>query len=156
MSWSFYIKNGDLSLSGPKGFAVVTGVQKLLQDVKHWILEPQGTDPIHPSYGSIFDGGISSDGSPIEGYIGSNVIKERLLDVESEMRRILYAYQDQQLSRLKRDQSYLNGKNTFGPNEILYSVDGVDTQLVDNDKIVMQLKLKTQNGSSVTFVQPIE
>jgi len=154
MSWSFNVKNGDLDLSGPGGFSVVTGGQKLIQDLKHWLLESRGTDPMHPEYGSTLDGGVTSDGSVVEAFIGANIYKERLLDVESEIRRVLFSYQDQQLARLRSEQERLGGKNTFAPNEILYSVDGVNVRQID-DKVVAQLRLRTQNNADVSFIQPV-
>jgi hypothetical protein len=155
MSWSFNIKNGDLNQSGPGGFAVVTGGQKLLQDLKHWLLEPQGTDPLHPTYGSSLDGGQRKDGTVIEGLIGSTVYKERLLDAESEIRRVLFSYQQQQRARFQREISELGGKTTFAPNEILYSVDSVDVHQVD-DKLVTQVNIRTQNNTNISLIQPVE
>lgn len=155
MSWSFHIKGGDLNTGGPGGYVLITGIQKLIQDLRHWILHPQGADPMHLGHGSSLDTGVRKDGSVVEGFIGTSIIRDRLLEVESELRRILYSYQDQQLQRLLRDQELLDGKNTFAPNEILYSVDGVEVNQFD-DRVVAQLKIRTQNNTNVSFVQPVE
>lgn len=154
MSWSFHILNGDLNLGGPGGFATVSGTQKLIQDLKHWFLEPIGTDPMHPDYGSAFEGGVMPDGTQIEPQIGTVITGEALLAVESEVRRVLYAYQDQQLQRLNREAVLYSGKNTFAAGEILLSVDDVKVEQVA-DVVLATISLTTQSGNAVSFVTPI-
>lgn len=154
MSWSFHVHNGDLNMSGPGGFSVVAGSQKLIQDLKHWILEPQGTDPMHPDYGSAFDAGRRVNGTVVEGMIGEPLIRERLLDVESELRRILAAYQGQQLLRLQRDSAQFSGKNTFAPNEILQSVSNIAVDQLA-DRIICNVALRTHNNQDISLIQPV-
>ncbi len=153
MSWSFHIKNGDLNLSGPGGFAVVTGTQKLIQDIKNWLLEPRGTDPINPGFGSILDGGSLPDGSQSDSMLGT-VSRESLIGIESEIRRILSAYQQQQLLRLQRETIQLDGKNTFAAGEILASVNEVTVDQI-GDIAVARIFITTQSGQPLSFSQPV-
>jgi hypothetical protein len=154
MTWSLQIRNGDLALNGPGGFQQVSGMQKLIQDLRDWMLEPQGTDPVHPDYGSNLDGGTNPDGSLIETHIGSVIDRERLLDIESELRRILASYQQQQLARLQFETVQFGGKNTFSQAEILASVNEVAVEQF-GDVILARISVTAQDGSSITFVQPV-
>lgn len=154
MSWSFQLQNGDLSPFGPGGLAVVTGSQKLVQDLRCWLLESVGTDPLHLDYGSNLDGGKSPDGTIIESNIGSVIDKQHLLAIESEVRRVLNAYQEQQVNRLYRDQQALGGKNTFSAGEILYSIQSVQVTTV-GDVVVVQVGIQTADGQSVSLTTPV-
>lgn len=154
MSWSLYIRNGDLTIAGPGGFAIVTGPQKLIQDLKHWILENRGSDPMHPDFGSTLDGGTLPDGTTIPTSIGEVVDRERLMTIESELRRILIAYQEQQNDRLQREAALYGGKNTFAPGEILYQVNNVQIEQHE-DTIVAFISITTESGQNVEFPTPI-
>lgn len=154
MSWSFHIKNGDLNLAGPGGFATVTGQQKLIQDLKDWLLTPRGTDPMHPDYGSVLDGGILPDGTVANSYIGGLVTSENLIEIEAEVRRILAAYQQQQLDRLTRENALFGGKNTFSAGEILASVSDVNLQQV-GDTVLATCVIETANGDQLSFSQAL-
>lgn len=148
------MQGGDLSLGGPGGFSTVTGTQKLIQDLRNWILEPRGTDPDHPEYGSVLDGGTLPDGTVLESPVGSILDASVIMNMESEIRRILTAYQQQQLDRLQRESALYNGKNTFAPGEILYSIDKVDVQQYI-DVAIATVTITTSSGQIVPFNVPI-
>lgn len=154
MTWSFHLKNGDLNFAGPGGFATVTGQQKLIQDIKDWLLEPRGTDPMHPDYGSTLNGGVMPDGTLVDSVVGQPITGETLLDIESEVRRVLAAYQQQQQSRLTDEAAKYAGKNTFSAGEILAQVLAVNLQQ-QADTVFVQIVLQTADGSQVSFVQPV-
>ena len=154
MSYSLQIKSGDLNLGGPGGLAVVTGTQKLVQDLRNWILEAQGTDPMHPEFGSTLDGEIMPDGSYQDNFIGTTIDSFQILNVEAELRRILYAYQQNQVNKLQAEQIQYSGKNTFAAGEILYSIDAVDIQQL-GDVLVAHIQITTDQGTSVSLTQPV-
>ncbi len=154
MTWSFHTKNGDLNLGGTGGFATVTGQQKLVQDLKNWLLEPRGTDPLHPDFGAVLDGGLLPDGSFADSLIGNELTAEALVLVESEVRRVLGAYQQQQLDRLTRENSLYGGKNTFSLGEVLASVGAVSLQQA-NDTVIVTVTIQTGDGDSISFTQPL-
>jgi hypothetical protein len=154
MSWSLYIRDGDLTLAGPGGFAIVTGAQKLIQDLKHWILESRGSDPMHPEFGSTLDGGMLPDGTLVPTSIGEVVDRERLMNIESELRRILIAYQEQQQDRLQREAALYRGKNTFAAGEILADVLAVTVEQRE-DTVVAFIRILTESGANVEFAQPV-
>ena len=154
MSWSFHVKNGDLNFAGPGGFATVTGQQKLVQDLKNWLLEPRGTDPFHPDYGSVLDGGVLPDGSDVDSTIGNLISGETLLNIEAEVRRILNGYQQQQLERINRESVIYNGKNTFSSGEILAVVEDVQITQV-GDVVLVRCVIRTGSGDAISFTQPL-
>jgi len=133
----------------------VDGTNKLIQDLKNWMLEPKGTDPFHPSYGSILDGGVQEDGSYSASTIGNMLTSEDLMMIEGEIRRILRAYQRQQLDRLSRESvSYGRGKNTLSIGEILLSVNNVNVWQI-GDTAIVEIHITTGSGNLVTFNQPL-
>lgn len=154
MSWSLHLRNGDLNPSGPGGLAQVTGSQKLVQDLRCALLTPIGTDPLHLDFGSTLDGGTGPDGSIIPSAIGSVIDTNTILYIESEIRRVLTGYQEQQVNRLLADQATLGGKNTFAQGEILYSIDNVNVQQI-GDVVVASAALTTSDGDSITLTNPV-
>lgn len=154
MSYSFHIKNGDLNLGGPGGLATVTGSQKVVQDLKHWILEQRGTDPMHPEYGSTLDGEMLPDGNFQDSFIGTTIDAFQILNIEAELRRVLAAYQQQQLERLRFETQAYNGKHTFAPGEIVSSIDDVVVQQF-GDILVAKISITVSNGQSFVFAQPV-
>lgn len=154
MTYSLNIMGGDLSLGGPGGLSTVTSAEKLVQDIKCWLLEGMGTDPLHPDYGSKLDGG-SLPGSPRdEGMIGAEMGPTTLMLVEAEVRRVLQQYQQQQVNRIQIEQTLYNGKNTYSMGEILYAIDSV-TATQYKDTIIVNAHIRTANGQSLSFTQPV-
>lgn len=143
-----------MSISGPGGFSTVTGTQKLVQDLRNWILEPRGTDPSTPDYGSTLDGGSLPDGSWVEPAIGGLATPEELMDIEAEIRRILNAYQQQQATRINQEVILYSGKNTFAPGEILASIN--DVQLIQIlTTLLVSVSITTADGDNIQITQPI-
>jgi len=154
MTWSFHVKNGDLNFAGPGGFATVTGQQKLVQDLKNWLLEPRGTDPFHPDYGSVLDGGVMPDGTEAISTIGGLVTGEAMLNIEAEIRRVLVGYQQMQFDRINREHAQYGGRNTFSNGEILASVQDVIISQV-GDTVLAQCVIRTASGDAISFIQPL-
>lgn len=154
MTYSFQLQNGDLNPIGQGGVAVVTGTNKLAQDLRNWILSPVGSNPLHLDYGSSLDGGMSTDGAFVPSMIGSLNGSDVALQVEAELRRVVYAYQQQQGARLLADQQAYGGKNTFAPGEILYSLDNVTVNQV-GDVLVAGLSITASDGQSLQLNLPV-
>lgn len=153
MSWSLQIISGDLSLSGPKGYRQVSGPQKLLQDLRNWFLEKQGTDPLHPEFGSTLDGGVSR-GVILDSMIGSSITAEVMLRIEAEIRRVLAEYQGQQAERLKNDLLAYGGRHTFDNGELLRSINSVAVRQI-GDVVVARVSLTTMSGQTLSLTQPL-
>ncbi len=148
MTWSLEVRNGDLALGGAK-LGTVTAEQKLKQDLAHWLQERMGTDPLHREYGSLIDGGVTPDGREVPTLIGSDDISFAAMRVESDIRRIVGAYQSRQLARAKADRQRYN-KTTLTPGELLLSLDAVDMEQV-LDVLRVTLHITTGSGVGVTL-----
>lgn len=144
MSWSLRIHNGDLSL-GTSGLNTVTGSEKLTQDLRCALLEPMGTDPLHPSYGSILDGGVDPQGNAHASIIGQTNDHETQTLVAAEVRRICRSYQGSQIARNQTDVA-IYGKSTLTADEALLSVADVSVQQFMTQMMVT-VHLQTGLGS---------
>jgi len=154
MTWSFDIRNGDLSLGGPGGIATVTGKQKLLQDLRCRLLEPIGTDPVNPTYGSNLDGGIDSIGNQVVSHIGGLLSAAAIMEIEAEVIRCLQTHQKQQIDRIKREQDLYAGNTYFASSEILYQINSVEPTQIGSTLLV-KVSIRTADGQSLQIVQPV-
>lgn len=154
MTFSFQLLNGDLNPQGPSGLAQVTGSQKLIQDLRCWYLTAIGSNPLHLDYGSSLDGGPGTDGTPIMSLLGNVIDANLILQVEAEIRRVLAAYQQQQVQRLLQDQQNLSGKNTFSQGELLQQVDSVNVSQV-GDVLVANVQITTMDGTTIATALPV-
>lgn len=140
MSWSLAIQNGDL-VHGGNGFNTVAGGAKLVQDLRCVILEPMGTDSLHPSYGSIIDGGVDTNGTYHEGIIGQINDASAASMVRAELQRIVKGYQGQQVARNNTDLA-VYGKSTLTADEALLNIASIALQQVQ-DEILVTATLQT-------------
>lgn len=152
MSWSLKLRHGDLTLSGAS-LAMVTNEEKLAQDLRCWILEKMGTDSLHPSFGSLIDGGVRLDGRVELGVIGTEP-DTALAMIESELHRIVSEYQAQQLARAKGDRFSYN-KSTLSLREALLALTNIEATMVgDNLNIVMSIQTANGLNLGLTFLIP--
>ncbi len=154
MTWSFNIRNGDLILGGPGGLATVDGTTKLLQDLRCRLLEPVGTDPVNPSFGSTLDGGIDAAGQEIVSNIGSMISADVQLEIEAEVIRCLQEHQKQQLDRIKAEQQRYNGQTYLTPSEMLYEIVSVESTQV-RDTLIVKVQIGTGTGQTISIIQPV-
>lgn len=149
MSISLQVTNGDLALSGTN-LGTVQGFDKLVQDLRFAILTRMGSDPNHPDFGSIIDGGRLPDGTVVDSMLGGLDWSHAALSVEAEIRRICANYQRRQISRNQADSATF-GKPTLTPDEVLVRIDNIRfTQAQDN--LLVSVTLSTGAGSSVLNV----
>lgn len=147
MSWSLRLRNGDLALSGAS-YGTVTGEEKLVQDLRCALLERMGTDPSHPGFGSLIDGGRTPDGNYTPGVIGETRADLVLLAIESDIRRIAREHQARQLTRAKSDRLTYN-KSTLGGREVLVNVTKIAASQV-NDSLNVTVTLQTAGTNPVS------
>lgn len=143
MSWSLAIQNGDLSFNGHQ-MNMVTDGQKLVQDLAGAILEPMGTDDMHPEFGSTIDGGVEPDGTYQAGVIGkpNDAVTASLVD--AEIRRINRDYQTRQVARYSSDIA-VYGRATLSPAEMLLVTESIGIQTA-GDEMLVNIELETGTG----------
>lgn len=124
MSWSLQLRNGDLTLSAAH-YGTITNEQKLVQDLRSYLLEKMGTDDMHLGYGSLLDGGRQPDGKIVQGVIGESDPDIAELEISTEIKRIAIEYQARQLDRAKADKNKY-GKTTLTKGEVLLGVTKID------------------------------
>jgi hypothetical protein len=152
MSWSLALRNGDLSLSGTS-LGQVTGYEKLVQDLRCAILEQQGTDDMHPSYGSTIDGGTDADGRMIPSVIGVADWSYVALRIRTELLRISSAYQSQQLQRAQDDR-FRYGQSTLDAAELLAAINSINFFQVQ-DTLMVEVSLTTGQNQIFNITLPV-
>lgn len=153
MSWSLKLRHGDLVTDGAQ-LGQVTGAAKLVQDLRCAILERRGHDDMHPSFGSLIDGGYDDNGQWVESMIGEDDIELVVLRVETDLRRLMYEHQNRQVNRSQADrQKY--GISTLDKDELLYSVVSVNFQQAQ-DKLMVNVLIKTGNGQVFDIAVPVQ
>ena len=153
MSYSLQLKAGDLSPSGGQ-VATVQGVQKTVQDLRVALLEPRGSDPLHPDFGSLLNGGIDEIGRTQPGVIGSTINNEVLLGIESEIRRVINLKIVDQQSQLFTETNVFGGMSTFLPDELIQTIASLDTTTV-GDVAVVSVTLAMADNATLQIVAPI-
>lgn len=152
MSWSLQIHNGDFALNG-SSLATVIGAPKLVQDLRCALAERMGDDDMHPTYGSLIDGGVTPAGQEVPSVIGTLNVQQAAATIQSEIQRIASAYQAQQLNRAKADQTTYN-RVSLTPAEVLLSISNIQmTQ--QTDTILVTITLATAAGEDITVALPI-
>lgn len=155
MSWSFDISGGDLNLISPKsGMSTVTGARKAFQDIRAELLESMGNDPMHPEYGSVLDGGVMPDGRLVESEFGNIIDSGTIYRVELELRRIIEEYAKRQKQKLLSERQRSGGKHTFAANELVASIDSIDTKQI-NDTLLVRIRLLMSNGGTIQIFQVV-
>lgn len=153
MSWSLQLRNGDLVSDGAS-LAQVTGYAKLVQDLRCAILERRGMDDLHPTFGSMIDGGYDNAGNWVEPLIGEDQIDFVVLSVDTDLRRIMAEHQQKQASRAKNDR-LTYGESTLNNSELLLEVKSVDfTQI--NDELLVNITLHTGVGNTIDLSVPLQ
>lgn len=143
MSWSLQITNGDLGFSSGQMSTVIGGA-KLVQDLACDVLEPMGSDPMHPSFGSTIDGGTEPDGTVAEGMIGDPNDNLAASFIYAEIQRICLDYQQRQTARNAADIATY-GKSTLTAEEALLSVRNVTINQIA-DHLLVSCTLQTGSG----------
>lgn len=152
MSWSFNIEGGDLDFVSKKnGASIVTGRNKALQDIRAALLEPMGSDPMHPDYGSLLDGGRLPNGSIASPLIGQD--RSHTFQIEEEISRILRYLMDKQEQRTKADiQNY--GRSTLSASETIAGVKEISSRMFGTT-LVVRVEVTMQDNNTVSITTPI-
>jgi phage baseplate assembly protein W len=131
MSSSFLVSDGDLVLAGSE-LAIVSGVDKLAQDLQLWMKEVFGYDRFHPTFGSTLDS-----------FIGLIVDQDMVFYIKSEVQRVLLNYQNSQLRAVQRN------PELYSDDELLDTINSVNV-VVSYDRVIVRVAVTTVSGIRVT------
>jgi phage baseplate assembly protein W len=132
------VKNGDIVLGSNQQAVVVTGQDKLSQDLRLWLLEPIGTGFMTPSFGSV-----------LMSLVGQADPDDQADDVRAEVERVLGNYQQNQVESIR--QAAAEGRlNLYSRREVLNAINGISIT-VDGDTIVAVARIVTGADRSLSL-----
>lgn len=146
MSKSFAIVGGDLSVSA-RSFATVRGKEKLMQDLRSWLLERIGTDPATPSFGSSLN--------EEDNFLGNILSQRRVFDVRNEVTNLLTRYQQLQLTKMQADSLDFEGKTVLDNDEMIEEISSVEVTS-SGTLILVRVLLSTVKGNTIQLTLPVE
>lgn len=140
--YNLKIVDGDLAVQGNGDLVQISGPERIAQELSCWVLEPLGTDFIYPKFGS-----------DLNEHIGSIMSQDELLEVRSEVTRLVrnyVTYQQRQIS-----EANLSGLvNVWHDNDIVQRIDSIEVQNVA-DTIEVSVSLTTVGGDRVSVRQSL-
>lgn len=132
---SFRVREGDLVVTAGTA-ETVSGSDKLIQDLTLWLQEPIGTGFTTPRFGSI-----------LPSLIGRGDPEAVVMEVQSEVQRVLSLYQTYQFEKIKA--AKMNGRlYTFSRREILNRIYAVKAVAVGN-AVHVQARIQTGAGDDI-------
>lgn len=141
---NFKLLNGDLALGPSNRIDTVAGHNKLLQDLRCWLLEPYGIGFMTPNFGSF----LTESGS--RGFIGKPIGTETKAELLSELERVLTLFQAAQQEKIKIAKMN-NTLNLYSRKEILNKI--IDIQINDfaprYDGYTVKIVLQTADGANL-------
>ncbi len=146
MSYSLKIKDGDIVPSNGK-LKTIEGLEKLIQDLRLWLLEALGTDRFHPKFGSSLDDEIGT----IDPKIAS-------VNVKAEILRVLQNYQVAQSNKIQKEKwIYQNsimkqGYWIMSKEEVLSSINGIQ---ISTQGSIMNVQVSLTTYSGVEAILPL-
>jgi len=153
MSKSLSLRNGDLQIGLGRSYDIVSGKKKLLQDLRLWVTERIGTDPLLSTYGSALDGGVI-DGQAQESYIGQVATTAALTEIRIAVLNLVQQYQQMQFQKMQDEALLYNGQNTLEADEVIDSIDSVQAVQVGTT-ILVQVMISTLDESSIKITIPL-
>lgn len=130
----FALVNGDI-VTGQSGYQMVSGIAKIEQDLTVATIEPYGSDPYHPGWGSYMDSYVGMDPSTAAALATSEV--SRLVS------NYMTVQQYQQTTALANGQS-----SPFTNDDYVTGLAGVDTTQ-DLTSMTVQANVTTASGATV-------
>lgn len=139
---SLALVNGDLVIGGAGGYATLSGVERIRQDLTLALWEEYGTDRFHPRYGSI-----------IKQYLGSPITPELQQLVKAEVNRVIQNYIAIQQAEVIRGTQYdVTGR--YDTSDVVRSLDQIDVRTT-LDAIYVMAALTTLARERVTVSRQV-
>lgn len=127
----------DLVLTGGQ-YLMVSGSDKIRQDLTLALREDYGSDPYHPYWGSV-----------LQRFIGHPLTPEVQQLVQTEVRRVLRNYIAVQSDLIRAD-SASGARSRFDTSDVVQAVENIAVTIT-GDRIDIVLTLQTQSGQTVTI-----
>ena len=134
---TFAIEGGDFVL-GEGGFALVTGHEKVKQDLGIAMREPFGCDRFHPRWGSV-----------LVNYVGEPAGEQVSFLVKAEVGRIIRNYIAVQGYLVEEDVKEQR-RSRLNTNEVVVGVDGIDVRQ-EQDRYHVRVRLSLFSGEEVSL-----
>lgn len=135
------ISNGDFSVDASGVPSRVVGAERIKQELAAWILEPLGTDPIYPRFGS-----------QLRGMVGIGVTRDVVGEVREEILRVVSNYIEYQMSALKRDARFLPGSRVYAASDIVTEIQNVSVYQ-EMDVLDVSVTVRLAGGDIINIRQ---
>lgn len=139
------ISESDVSVRGDGWLNELKGYERVAQEMSCWLLEPVGTDPLYPNFGSRLSEMVGSA-------IGSGTTE----DVRAEVMRVLENYMS--YTRARIEESRTLDATTFvemwGNGEVLSSIDSVRVDSVA-DTVRVTVSFSMSDGTQASVAQSL-
>jgi hypothetical protein len=129
------IQDGDLSVLGSE-CQIVSGIDKLRQDLTLWLTIRVGSNRFHPTFGSA-----------LESYIGSIITPGTQANVYNEVLRVLTNYQSMVY------QLFTANPNIFSLSELPYSIDAINVG-INYDTVSATVQVSNPTSTTQVSVSP--
>ena len=144
MMYTLKIADGDLAVRGDGDVTKVEGRDLIEQNVACWLMEPVGSDPMYPKFGS-----------KLWGMIGTPIVDDTEGTVKSEVRRVVSAYKSyQDYLRDQYSRSAVADSGAWRAQDVVKSVGAPRVSAVA-DTVRVVVDLKTEAGDDVTVDQTV-
>lgn len=135
------IANGDLVL-GQGGYALVTGEEKLRQDLSLALRTPLASDQLHPGYGST-----------LHSFLGTPLTPDVPDRIRAEVNRVLRNYMMVRASLIQ--QEYASGSRpNFAAKELIASIRAIDVR-TQSDRVYIRIQLTTLANSNISVTAQV-
>lgn len=135
------IQNGDLVL-GTNGYAEVTGIDKISQDLKIAVLTPFGSDRFHPNWGCTLESKIGTPQSALTSQV-----------IASEITRVVGVLMSQQQSQLQTAQN--NGYvSPYGNADLISAISSLSV-VPSYDTVTVNCSISTAANQTATLTASV-
>lgn len=135
MTYSLMIQNGDLAVLGNE-CQIVSGSDKLVQDLTLWLTIRAGSSRFHPTFGSA-----------LQSYIGDVINSATQANVYNETLRVLTNYQEMVY------QLFTSNPNAFSLAELPYSIDAINVG-ISYDTVTASVQVSNPSSTAQVTVSP--
>lgn len=129
------IQNGDLAVLGNE-CQIVSGNDKLVQDLTLWLTIRVGSSRFHPTFGAA-----------LQSYIGDAISAATQANVYNEVLRVLTNYQEMVY------QLFTSNPNAFSLSELPYSIDDIAVS-ISYDTVNATVQVSNPSSTAVVNVSP--